>query len=257
MPLFRRGRNADDLDDDLDVDGEEYEPNELDDDDDAGEDASAPPPRPSGPWDIEDIGHDDSDGVPRVDLGALRIPVPEGVEMRVEVQPDHVATAATLVQGHSAIQVHVFAAPRTLGIWDDVRAEIVESLRGNGGSAEETDGPFGRELRARVPAEVPGQGVQLQPARFVGVDGPRWFLRGLLTGPAATDPNQARVLEEAFRGCVVVRGQDAMAPRDLVPLRLPREAAQALAEQQALAEAERQKPTLDMLARGPEITETR
>jgi hypothetical protein len=92
----------------------------------------------------------------------------------------------------------------------------------------------------------------MQPARFLGVDGPRWFLRGLMTGVGATDQVQARHLEDAFRGIVVVRGGEAMAPRDLLPLRLPREAQQQLTEA-----AEQQRPTLDMLERGPEITETR
>ena len=58
----------------------------------------------------------------------------------------------------------------------------------NGRMTVEVDGPFGTELRARVPAEGPaGQQPQLAPARFLGVDGPRWFLRGLVTGPAATE----------------------------------------------------------------------
>jgi hypothetical protein len=92
----------------------------------------------------------------------------------------------------------------------------------------------------------------LQPTRFLGVDGPRWFLRGLLTGPAATDPQQARRLLEAFRGTVVVRGADAMAPRDMLPLRLPKEALAVGPEA-----TEPARPGLEMLERGPEITETR
>jgi hypothetical protein len=117
----------------------------------------------------------------------------------------------------------------------------------------------------------PAQGQASQPARFIGVDGPRWFLRGLMTGVAATDPQQARTLEDVFRGVVVVRGGEAMAPRDLLPLRLPREALQNFEGQNlegqnlegqnldagSPADVERPKPTLDMLERGPEITETR
>jgi hypothetical protein len=114
-------------------------------------------------------------------------------------------------------------------------------------------GPFGPELHARIPTDVPGQGRMLQPARFLGVDGRRWFLRGLLTGPASTDPVQARRLEEAFRGIVVHRGGDAMAPRDMLPLRLPRE---AMAADHTDGEPP-PPPSLDMLERGPEITETR
>ena len=256
MPLFRRRRD-DELDEDV-VDTST---------DDASADADAPAPvappgRPSGPWDADDVADDDE--VQRLDLGALQVPVPDGCEVRVDMQDDQVV-AATVVDGRSALQIHGFAAPRSEGIWDEVRQEIADSLRQGGGSAEETDGPFGRELRARIPTNEPGapsspQGQQLQPARFIGVDGPRWFLRGLMTGAASTDPAQARTLETVFRGVVVVRGGEAMAPRELMPLRLPREALAHMAEQQAADEQaaqEQTKPTLDMLERGPEITETR
>lgn len=250
MPLFRRRR--DDDTDVTDVDADQLDPQ---DGDEQGAAPASTPGRPSGPWDAADV----DDDIQRLDLGALLVPVPEGTEVRVDVQDDQVV-AATLVDGRSAIQIHAFAAPRSEGIWDDVRREIAESLNGSGGSAEEVDGPFGRELRARIPvppeAHQPGALGQAQPARFVGVDGPRWFLRGLVTGAAATDPQQARVLEQAFRDVVVVRGSEAMAPRDLLTLRLPKEAMQEMG--MAPGEpGEPAKPTLDMLERGPEITETR
>jgi hypothetical protein len=187
----------------------------------------------------------------RLDLGAVQLPVPEGMEVRVDVQ-DNIVVAATVISGNSALQVHAFAAPRSAGIWADVRDEIAASLRESGGAADVTDGPFGSELRARIPAEAPGQGASLQPARFVGVDGPRWFLRGMFTGAAATDPAQATALEAVFRDTVVVRGGDAMAPRELLPLRLPKEALE-----QPQDPATPARPTLEQLARGPEITETR
>jgi hypothetical protein len=243
VPLFRRSRDDDEV----------AGPNGDERDSVAAEGSgapavTAPKSRPQGPWDAADV----DDDVERVDLGAIQLPVPEGCEVRLDVQDDQVV-AATLVDGRTALQIHAFAAPRSEGIWDDVRREIAESLREAGGSAEDAEGPLGLELRARIPAPPePGQPPMMQPARFLGVDGPRWFLRGLMTGVGATDQVQARHLEDAFRGIVVVRGGEAMAPRDLLPLRLPREAQQQLTEA-----AEQQRPTLDMLQRGPEITETR
>ena len=212
----------------------------------SGSSATAAEGRPQGPWDLDDVP--DADAA-RLDLGAIRLPIPDDMEVRVDVQ-DNVVVAATVVAGNSALQIHAFAAPRSSGIWRDVRTEIAQSLRESGGEAQDSDGPFGTELRARIPAEVPGQARSLQAARFVGVDGPRWFLRGMLTGPAATDPVQARTLEDVFRSTVVVRGGDAMAPRELLPLRLPKEANEHPPTETA-------RPTLDMLERGPEITETR
>jgi hypothetical protein len=199
------------------------------------------PPRPTGPWDSHDVPHDDE--VPRVDLGGILVPVPDGVEVRVEVQDD-VPVAATLVDGTSQLQVHAFAAPKSSGLWAEVRREIAESLKGAGGAADDAEGPFGTELRARIPIE---NGAS-QSARFLGVDGPRWFLRGLLTGPGSTDLAQAKRLEDAFRQLVVQRGNDAMAPRDMLPLHLPREAL----ELPLPAEPDR---TLRLPERGPEITE--
>ena len=219
--------------------------------------------RAVGPWDVEDAPER-----PRLDLGGIRVAVSEGLELRLEVdQTSQQVLYATIVDGASAAQVMAFAAPRSTGIWDEVRGEIREALVAGGGSAEEVDGPFGVELRGRAPGEMPGQGVVLQPARFLGVDGPRWFLRALVTGPAATDPVQGRRIESALADVVVVRGGEAMAPRDLIPLRLPREATEATGDKDTTdgpggAEASgqpaaAQQPTFDPFERGPEITEVR
>ena len=214
----------------------------------------AAPARPAttGPWDPAD-GPDDR---PRIDLGGMQVLVPEGVEVRVEVSPEGQVVAATAVDRGSQLQLNAFAAPRSDGIWEDVRAEIREALRGQGGSAEEVEGPLGPELRARIPGAQPGSTT---PARVIGTDCPRWFLRGMLTGPASTDAAQATRLLEVYRGTVVVRGNDAMAPRDPIPLRLPREAAAAAAEglEADGDDSEQQRTELDPFERGPEITETR
>jgi hypothetical protein len=241
--VFRRRRSADDEPDEAVVD--ETEQSE-------GSGSGASEQRPGGPWDESEAPDDD---LPRIDLGALLVPMAEGLEVRVDVQ-EQTVVAATLVDGHSAMQVHAFAAPKSSGIWLEVRDEIATSIRQSGGVADNIEGDFGPELRARVPAaaagQPPGAGPAQAPMRFLGVDGPRWFLRGLLTGPAATDPLQARRLLDVFRGIVVVRGPDAMAPRDMLPLRLPKE---ALEQQPQPAEPPR--TALEMLERGPEITETR
>lgn len=253
--VFRRRRAADqdepvdDFVDDVEGDGDADVDEKTD---AAGAAADADRGRPQGPWDSADAP---DDGTPRIDLGSLHVPAPEGVELRVDVQ-DQTVVNATLIHGPNAIQIQAFAAPKSAGIWLDVRDEIAQSVRESGGSAELVDGPTGPELHARVPPPPPDQGgppagTGPQPLLFIGVDGPRWFLRGLLSGPAATDPGQARRLIELFRGTVVHRGGEAMAPRELLPLRLPKEAMQ----QQPTAEPGRRG--LEMLERGPEITETR
>ncbi len=199
-------------------------------------------PERTGPWDAADAPTDD---LARLDLGALRVPVSDDVEIRVEVDQSGQVVAATIVCAGSALQVSAFAASRREDIWPEVRQEIATSVKEAGGTGEEVPGPFGLELRARVPGDVPAQG--LQPVRFLGVDGPRWFLRGLISGPAASDPGRAKRLEEIFRQVVVDRGGEAMAPRDALPLRLPKEAMEAMGVPPPAG--------LDPFQRGPEITE--
>ena len=243
-------------------DGQADEPEVTQDAVDAAEDgdaepAPAAPGRPQGPWDEADAP---DDGRNRLDLGGLRVPVPPETEVRVDVSSEGEVVAATLVRAQSAMQVNAFAAPRTEGIWDEVRAEIAEALVSSGGEATDADGPFGVELRAKVPTQVPDRGVVLQPARFLGVDGPRWFLRALLTGPAALDPAAAGDLEAALRDIVVVRGNDPLAVRDALPLRLPKEVTEqqeAAAAQEAADQQEQAARGLPVPERGPEITEIR
>ncbi|HKC26401.1 MAG TPA: DUF3710 domain-containing protein [Jatrophihabitans sp.] len=174
------------------------------------------PAATTGPYDERDAPEDD---VQRVDLGALRIPVAAGYDIRVDMNEAQQVVSATLAAPDGTLQLGVFAAPRNEGIWDAVRAEIADSLNGQRrASAAEAQGPFGTELRGSLPGEDARSTV---PVRFIGVDGPRWFLRGLLAGPAATDPAKAKRFEEAFRQCVVVRGAEPLPVREPVPLKLP------------------------------------
>jgi hypothetical protein len=208
------------------------------------------PDAPEGPFDEADAPDDD---LPRVDLGAMRVPIIDGVELRLEVNEQGELGQVLLVEGANIMQVGAFAAPRSNGIWDEVRGEILGSVNTSGGTAEEVEGLYGIELAAQVPTGTPGQ---LAPARFLGIDRPRWFVRALLSGPAAVDPTAAELLLNVLAGTVVVRGKDAMPIRDAIPLRLPKEAAEA-AEAGAAAAAEEEDPGLEHLGPGPTITETR
>jgi hypothetical protein len=143
----------------------------------------------TGPYDVDDAPED---GLARIDLGSLRLPAIPGMDLRVELNAAQKVIAATLRSGESLLQVAAFAAPRMAGIWDDVRSEIASGASGQGGSLKEVEGPFGPELAGTILAAPPPQPGQPEPpkparvpARFVGVDGPRWFLRGMITGPAA------------------------------------------------------------------------
>jgi hypothetical protein len=66
-----------------------------------------------------------------------------------------------------------------------------------------------------------GSTVGHRYARFIGVDGPRWFLRGMIGGAAIHDPASASQIETLFKSVVVDRGSEPVPPRDLLALHLP------------------------------------
>lgn len=212
-------------------------------DDQAG--AAAPGP---GPWDSAEQYPERQ----RVDLGSLLVPVNPGQEVQLNVAGEQIVAASVTV-GDSGLQVQAFAAPKSGGLWDDVRGEIAEEISTLGGESQEVAGPFGTELRARVPTE-PGS-LELQPARYLGVDGPRWLLRGTISGQGALHTELAAALEDVFAGLVVVRGDHPAPPRDLLEIQLPAEMRQAIEEEMAQAAERSQYPS--PFERGPEITETR
>jgi hypothetical protein len=161
------------------------------------------------------------DGVHRLDVGALRIPALEGLQVQFQVsEASGQPLSVVVTDGRSAMELQVFAAPKSRGLWDEVRAEILDALRAGSGAPQTATGRYGTEIRMRLPAPNQGQPV---PGRMVGIDGPRWFLRAVFTGPAAQNPAAAPRLDETLRRLVVVRGEDAMPVRDPLPLRLPRE----------------------------------
>ncbi|HEY0117813.1 MAG TPA: DUF3710 domain-containing protein [Cellulomonas sp.] len=205
--------------------------------------------RAGGPWDAED----DVPAAPRVDLGAVLIPGVQGMELRMEIdQKSGAVTGVSVVLEESVLQVQAFAAPRSEGIWDEIRDEIAQSITQQGGTVDDVPGPFGRELLARMPVRTPEGRTGHRPARFIGADGPRWFLRGVITGKAAVDPAAAEQLEQMFAQTVVVRGAEARPPRDLLALRLPGKPPAGIGTPDV-----RPEPDFDPLNRGPEITEIR
>jgi hypothetical protein len=160
---------------------------------------------------------------PYVDLGGVKVvPRPDlGLRLEVEEESQRVVAVALDFAG-STLQVQPFAAPRSSGLWHEIREQIVEQIQRQGGTAQSAEGPLGPEVRAEIPSP---EGSRL--ARFVGVDGPRWFLRGVISGQAVVEPEAAAQVEELFRSIVVVRGTTPMPPRDLIPLHVPANAGTA------------------------------
>jgi hypothetical protein len=163
---------------------------------------------------------------PYVDLGGVKILPREGLHLRLEVEEGSKrVVAVALDYAGSTLQVQPFAAPRTTGLWNEIRSQITEQIQKQGGSTKEVAGPFGPELLAEIPTVQAGGDGSMRIARFIGVDGPRWFLRGVVAGKGAVDAEAAAQIEDLFRGVVVVRGSTPMPPRDLIPLHIPKSAA--------------------------------
>ncbi|BCJ35994.1 hypothetical protein Athai_34970 [Actinocatenispora thailandica] len=180
-----------------------------------------------GPYDIDDAP---DDGLERLDLGSLKIPALPGVEVQIQANEEGEIAAVALIAGPSAVQVGAFAAPRSEGIWDEVRAELRDGVESEGGTVTEKRGTYGPELIGRISTPEGPQQV-----RFVGIDRPRWFLRAVFHGEAAANPAAAPELIDCLGKIVVERGGEAMPVRDPLPLRLPPEAVE---QQQAAAEQE-------------------
>lgn len=218
-----------------------------------------------GPWDINEENAPDYDEY--LSLGAFYIPFVQGIQLRIKAsRADNTLLGATVTIGHSSLEMEAFAAPKTMGLWDDIRARMIEKNP----SVREEAGVFGAELI--MPVKTP-DGKEHR-TRIVGVDGPRWMLRGIFSGVAAEDPDstETQVLNEFFARVVVDRGEEPLAPNDLIPLSQPltpgerREQAQQESDESVEDKLKRpNKPTnadhetevKTTLSRGPMFSEVR
>jgi hypothetical protein len=138
--------------------------------------------------------------------------VPEGAQLQVEVDSSGPVRAVDLMTSVGQITLTAFAAPRSGGLWPEVVPELVTKLRGDGAQVGSAAGEWGEEVEA-----VTEQGV----LRFLGVDGPRWMLRGVAGGPAEHAQPRVALLRDVVRQTVVVRGSEPLPVRSPLPLRLP------------------------------------
>ncbi|MEU3306364.1 DUF3710 domain-containing protein [Nocardiopsis sp. NPDC055551] len=188
--------------------------------------------RVGGPW-------DSTEGAPetkRMDLGSMLLPTEQGAEIQVNVAQDgkgkQKIIGVTLVRGKTALQVQPFAAPKSSGLWEEMREELREQVTQQGGKVEDHEGTFGPELRAVIPikGKTTEDGRQLgQRVRFIGVDGPRWVLRGVIRGEGASKPEVMSEIEQVFSDIVVVRGDQPAPPSELLPITVPKEIQEKMA----------------------------
>jgi hypothetical protein len=175
----------------------------------------------AGPHDEADAP---DDGLNRLDLGSVRLPVPDGAQLQVEMDQKRAVRAVHVVTPVGQLTVNAYAAPKSGGLWREVCGELAEQLRGDGAKVRSTAGEWGQELVAAL-GEV--------TLRFIGVDGPRWMLRGVVAGPPDLADQSTHALYDLVRGTVVVRGMQPMPVRTPLPIELPPSIAQHIEAQQA------------------------
>ncbi|MSS84831.1 DUF3710 domain-containing protein [Actinomycetaceae bacterium WB03_NA08] len=175
---------------------------------------------PSGPSDSE--GKMCPDGY--LDLGALYVPAIPGMQLRAQFEGDKkTLRRILLISGTSGIQVSVAAAPRSGGMWEELREQVAQSIRQMNGSVTEVETKYGIELDANIPVRLPDGGEGKQPMRIIGIEGPRWLLRiDLQGGAAAGDEAQRAQCEEIIDRFIVNRGSEPRVRLELLPLALPR-----------------------------------
>lgn len=118
MALFRRRRDEPDLEASLEP-GDEVADERPADGEPAGSSdartASTSPDAMRRPLDAGEVGPDADATLTRLDLGALRVPVVPGVEVRVELNEQRQPIAVSLVSPRGGVQLIPFAAPRGKG----------------------------------------------------------------------------------------------------------------------------------------------
>lgn len=181
---------------------------------------SAPADRASaGPFDSSEVEFNG----PYLDLGAIKLPTKDGMQVRVEVEEaSQRIVAVTLDFDDSSLQLQAFSAPKSEGLWHTIRQQLSDSVVAQGGSAEARVGSLGPEILAKIPiTDASGTQVGTRFTRFVGVDGPKWFLRGVIAGAAITDPKAAADIDDLFRSITVHRDANPLPPGDLLTLQMP------------------------------------
>ena len=183
-----------------------------------------------GPWDVNDEDVPDYDEY--LDLGSYYLPFLLGIQLRIKAnRKTGQVLGATVTFGASSLEIEAFAAPKTMGLWDDMRADLLAANE----KATEKEGVFGTEIMLPVTLKG-GRSVM---TRVVGIDGPRWMLRGVFSGRAAVaEGPETDALNKFFADIVVERGDEPLAPRDLIPMHPPVTPKQRRAAEQAAEAAE-------------------
>lgn len=171
-----------------------------------------------GPWNFSKAPSDAS----FLDFGPLKVVRREGLKARLEADPIKGKIGAVSIKVNDAeVQLQVITAPAGQDYWSVVRKNLLAKLRASAGSQQAIEGRFGPEIIATVASRgrngILGDAVM----RLVGVDGDRWLLRAVVTGPGATSDATVARVDALLSQCAVERGSEAVGAGTVLPLKPP------------------------------------
>ena len=199
----------------------------------------------AGPRDVKDIANPDE----YLNFGSLLIKPMQGLKVRLDIEEKtQRVISLSLEVAESRIQLQAFARAKSEALWPGISNKIAEDISKQNGELFIRDGEHGKELLAKVPQQLPDGRAGHVALRFIGVDGPRWFLRVVVGGAAISNEQASMVVDELVRGLVVDRGDKPLPPQELLPLSVPANAT-------TQAEPADAAPGVQKPERGPEITQ--
>ncbi len=178
-------------------------------------------PRADGPFDVLERPVENLEEY--IDLGTLLVKIRPGIEVQLPTENDAVTAVLIATEG-SAVELRPFAGNSSGGTWEGVRTELRAEVEKRNGTFEEVEGPFGTELLAKFPATAADGTAAIQPARFIGIEGPRWVVRATILGAAGLESTPDGVFMDIVREVRVRRGEEPRILRETLPLILPPDA---------------------------------
>jgi hypothetical protein len=169
----------------------------------------------------------DIDTSSMLNLGPLFLPNIPGLEVHLDLDPrSGVGKSVSLHLNMTIAEVQVFAAATNEDLWASMRDAIVSGLREQKVDCTVEMGQFGTEIHAVMPTVDLDGNAHVQPVRFVGVRGPRWLIRVVISGDGALpsanpDPITESGINEVISRLVIHRGEDPLPPGERLALRSP------------------------------------
>lgn len=162
-----------------------------------------------------------------LDLGALLLPNIPGLEVHLDLDPrSGIGKSVSLHLDMTIAEVQVFAAASNEDHWATMRDAIVAGLQEQKVDCSVEMGMFGTEIHAVMPTVDLDGNAHVQPVRFLGVRGPRWLVRVVISGDGALlnlNQNSSGVTEinDVISQLVVNRGEEPLPPGERLVLRSP------------------------------------